>query len=189
MKNASVALVFLAILLSGGAVLRGEPAVSAKTGAVAVAAVQPLGASTARGIVRFTQLEHGVEVYADIKGLAPGSHGFHIHEYGDCSAVDGSSAGGHFNPEGKPHGGPDSAEAHAGDYGNLDADASGHAVLKVVSHRITLGPGPSGVLGRSVIVHAKADDLTSQPAGNSGPRIGCGVITPLGGVARPIVKK
>ena len=189
MRNTSVALAFVAMVVAGGAVLRGEPAGTPKSGPVALAAVQPLGASTVKGIVRFTQLEHGVEIDADLAGLAPGSHGFHIHEYGDCSAADGSSAGGHFNPEGKPHGGPDSAEAHAGDYGNLEADASGHAVLKVVSHRITLEPGPNGVLGRSVIVHAKADDLTSQPAGNSGPRIGCGVITPLGGAAHPIVKK
>jgi Cu-Zn family superoxide dismutase len=142
-----------------------------------------------KGTVRFTQLEHGVEIEADIGGLSPGSHGFHIHEFGDCSAADGSSAGGHFNPEGKPHGGPDSAVAHAGDYGNLEADASGHAVLKLVSHRITLDQGPNGVIGRSVIVHGKADDLTSQPAGNAGPRIGCGVIMLQTGTTTAITKK
>ena len=176
MKNAKLALVFSAMMLSAGAVWSAEPAAAPQSGPTAVAAVQPLGTSAVKGTVRFMQLEHGVEIDADIAGLAPGSHGFHIHEFGDCSAADGSSAGGHFNPEGKTHGGPDSASAHAGDFGNLEADASGHAVLKLVSHRITLDQAPTGVLGRSVVVHEKTDDLTSQPAGNAGPRIGCGVI-------------
>ncbi|MGD1148156.1 MAG: superoxide dismutase family protein [Thermoanaerobaculaceae bacterium] len=189
MRNANLALVCSAMMLSGGAVLSAESAGTPQSGPTAVAAVQPLGASAVKGTVRFTQLEHGVEIDADIAGLAPGLHGFHIHEFGDCSAADGSSAGGHFNPDGKPHGGPDSAAAHAGDYGNLEADANGHAVLKLVSHRITLDQGPSGVIGRSVIVHGKADDLTSQPAGNAGPRIGCAVIMLQGGTTLPITKK
>jgi len=189
MRNASFAFVCSATLLTGGVVLSGEPAPPPKGGPAAVAAVQPLGPSSVKGTVRFTQLEHGVEIAADITGLTPGSHGFHIHEFGDCSAADGSSAGGHFNPEGEPHGGPDAAAAHAGDYGNLEADASGHAVLKLVSHRITLDQGASGVIGRSVIVHGKADDLTSQPAGNAGPRIGCGVIMLQGSTTLPITKK
>jgi superoxide dismutase, Cu-Zn family len=189
MRNASLVLVCSAIMLSSGAILTGAPAAAPRSGPTAVAAVQPLGTSAVKGTVRFTQLEHGVEINADISGLAPGSHGFHIHEFGDCSAADGSSAGGHFNPEGKPHGGPDSAAAHAGDYGNLEADASGHALLKLISHRITLDQGLSGVIGRSVIVHGKADDLTSQPAGNAGPRIGCGVIMLQGGTTTAITKK
>jgi len=189
MRNANLAFVCSAMMLSAGAVLSGEPAAAPPSGPAAVAAVQPLGKSAVKGTVRFTQLEHGVEIDADIVGLAPGSHGFHIHEFGDCSAADGSAAGGHFNPEGRAHGGPDSATAHAGDYGNLEADASGHAVLKLVSHRITLDQAPTGVLGRSVVVHEKTDDLTSQPAGNAGPRIGCGVIMLQGGTTTAITKK
>ena len=189
MRNANLALVCSAMLLSSGAILTGASASPPRSGPTALAAVQPLGTSTVKGTVRFTQLEHGVEIAADISGLTPGSHGVHIHEFGDCSAADGSSAGGHFNPEGKPHGGPDSAAAHAGDYGNLEADANGHALLKLVSHRITIDQGPNGVIGRSVIVHGKTDDLTSQPAGNAGPRIGCGVIMLQGGTTTAITKK
>lgn len=180
---------FSAMLLPAAVLQAEDPATAAGPAQVAIASVQPLGGATATGVVRFTRLEHGVEISADITGLAPGTHGFHIHEFGDCSAADGSSAGGHFNPEGKPHGGPDSAMAHAGDYGNLEADASGHAVLRLVSHRITLDQGTSGVIGRSVIVHAKADDLSSQPAGNAGPRIGCGVIMLKGATTTAITKK
>ncbi|MBZ5589100.1 MAG: superoxide dismutase family protein [Acidobacteriia bacterium] len=189
MRHARGVLVF-SVLMLPAAVLRAEdPATAAGTGRVAVASVQPLGGANATGMVRFIALEHGVEISADIKGLTPGTHGFHVHEFGDCSAADGSSAGGHFNPEGQPHGGPDSAAAHAGDYGNLDADASGHAVLKLVSHRISLEQGASGVIGRAVVVHGKADDLTSQPAGNAGPRIGCGVIMLQGATTTAITKK
>jgi len=189
MRNATICLACLAVVIGVAVASAKDGATTKATAPSAVATVQPLGAATAKGTVRFTQLERGVEIHADITGLAPGSHGFHIHEYGDCSAADGSSAGGHFNPDGKPHGAPDSAMSHAGDYGNLTADASGHAVLTLVSRRITLDQGPTGVLGRAVIVHGNADDLTSQPAGNAGPRIGCGVIMLEGGTTTPILKK
>ncbi len=188
MRNLLATCAALALLTAATA--RGaQPAAAPVPGTIAVAAVGPLGGSAVKGTVRFTQLEHGVEISADLTGLTPGAHGFHIHEYGDCSAADGSSAGGHFNPDRMTHGGPGAAVSHAGDYGNVTADASGHATLTIVSHRITLDQGPSGVLGRSVVVHEKADDLVSQPAGSAGARIGCGVIALQGGTTTAIVKK
>ena len=188
MRNGSMFLASLAVL-AGTTATAGSPAAAPAPAVVAIAAVGPLGASAVKGTVRFTQLEHGVEIAADITGLSPGTHGFHIHEYGDCSAADGSSAGGHFNPDGHPHGAPGTDASHAGDYGNLTADAGGRATLTLVSHRITLDQGPAGVLGRSVVVHEKTDDLASQPAGNAGPRIGCGVIMLKGGTTTAVVKK
>lgn len=137
-----------------------------------VAVIHPLGENGADGVVRFELAEDGVRVTAEVRGLSEGPHGFHIHQYGDCTAADGTSAGGHFNPAGSPHSGPDSMERHMGDMGNIDADASGLAVLDYVDGTIDLGM----ILGRGVIVHAGADDMTSQPTGAAGGRLGCGVI-------------
>ena len=190
MRDVNVALLGVALLVAAQTG-RSEVlvAATAAAGPVAVGAVQPLGGSTVKGLVLFTQRDHGVEINADITGLTPGKHGFHIHEFGDCSAADGSSAGPHFNPEGTPHGAPGAAKSHAGDYGNLEADASGHAVLKFVSHRITLDQSATGVLGRSVIVHEKTDDMATQPTGAAGGRIGCGVIVVEGANTIPITKR
>ena len=141
----------------------------------AVAVLHPTKGHRVHGIVTFTVVPGGVRVVADVDGLTPGLHGFHIHEYGDCSAPDGKSAGGHFNPTGKRHGGPKSSEHHIGDLGNIEADASGHAHLDQVFSFLKL-MGPTGIIGRAVIIHAGKDDLTSQPSGNAGPRVACGVI-------------
>ncbi len=143
--------------------------------AQATAELKPTQGNQAHGTVTFTRERNGLRVVADLSGLTPGEHGFHIHEKGDCSAPDASSAGGHFNPAGMPHGGPQSVRRHAGDFGNLRADNSGRAHAVFVDPLLTL-EGPSSIIGRSVIVHANPDDLTSQPAGNSGPRVACGVI-------------
>jgi len=156
-------------------------AASAVTKAVAV--VHPLGDNTVKGVVTFTQQAGGVEIVAEITGLEPGEHGFHIHEFGDCTMADGTCAGGHFNPTGAPHGGPDDEERHAGDFGNLKADSSGKATYKRVDKMIQLN-GPHSIIGRAVIVHAGRDDLKSQPSGDAGARIGCGVI----GIADPKMK-
>ena len=142
----------------------------------AVAVLYPTTGNKVAGTVTFTEEADGVRVHAQITGLTPGKHGFHVHEFGDCSAVDLSSAGGHFNPTNKPHAGPDDMARHIGDMGNIEADASGAAKLDYVDHNISLVKDKSSVIGRSVVVHAKADDLKSQPAGDSGPRIACGVI-------------
>lgn len=142
----------------------------------AIAVIHGLGTNNVSGTVTFTEVEDGVQVQADITGLTPGKHGFHIHEFGDCSAADGSSAGGHFNPTNKPHAGPDMPERHVGDMGNIEADASGKAKLDYVDHDMSLTNDKLSIIGRSVVIHGKADDLKTQPAGDSGPRIACGII-------------
>jgi Cu-Zn family superoxide dismutase len=141
----------------------------------AIALLHPTEGSSVHGTVTFEQVQNGVRVRADISGLTPGKHGFHIHEFGDCSAPDGSSAGGHFNPAGMAHGAPSAKNRHEGDMGNIEADKDGHATLDYVDHVMQL-TGPESILGRGVIVHAKEDDLKTQPTGNAGPRVACGVI-------------
>lgn len=133
--------------------------------------------SKAMGFVSFTRTGEKLRVVAEVNGLAPGLHGFHIHEFGDCSAADGSSAGGHFNPSGEPHGSPDNEKHHAGDMPQLVADAKGVARLTAYLDGVSLAMGPvTGIRGRSVVVHALPDDFTTQPAGNAGGRLACGVI-------------
>ncbi len=141
----------------------------------AVAVLRPTEANTVEGVVRFAKTDKGIRVMARLTNLAPGLHGFHIHEFGDCRASDGTSAGGHFNPTGAPHAGPDTEQRHAGDFGNVLANDDGIATLDLVSELVRLD-GPDSVIGRSVIVHADPDDLESQPSGASGARLACGVI-------------
>jgi len=141
----------------------------------AVAVLNPVGASGVSGTVTFSPAEGGVKVTAQISGLSEGAHGFHIHEYGDCSAPDGTSAGGHFNPTAQPHAGPTASSRHAGDMGNVVAGKDGRATLEYVDTHASF-EGENSVLGRGVIVHEKADDLTSQPTGAAGARVACGVI-------------
>lgn len=150
--------------------------------AEAVAIVQGTkGNEKVSGVVRFTDTGKGVKVVAEVQGLSPnGTHGFHIHEFGDASAPDGMSAGSHYNPEKHEHGKPGDDKAHVGDMGNLKADDKGVAKLEVLLSGATIAGMKNAILGRSVIVHAKADDF-SQPVGNAGPRIGIGII----GVAQP----
>ena len=143
----------------------------------AMAELSPASGSNVRGTVHFYETGKGVRVVATITGLTPGQHGFHIHEKGDCSAPDASSAGPHFNPTGMKHGGPNDAIRHAGDFGNITADASGSATFKTVDAHISFD-GPTSIVGHGVIVHANPDDLVSQTPtpGNAGPRVACGVI-------------
>lgn len=145
----------------------GEPA--------AAADLHPTQGNTAAGTVNFKSVPEGVQVTARITGLKPlQEHGFHVHEFGDCSSPDAMSAGGHFNPLGRPHA---STGGHAGDMPNLKADVNGMAEAKFTVTGMTLASGAAtDILGKAVIVHANADDYTSQPAGNSGPRLACGVI-------------
>ena len=144
-------------------------------GRTAAAQLAPTQGNSVHGMVKFTEAHGGVRVVAHLDGLTPGQHGFHVHDKGDCSAADGASAGGHFNPTGAPHGAPDDAQRHAGDLGNITADASGHAHYDRVDKNLSFD-GPNSVIGKAVIVHGKADDLKGQPAGNAGPRVACGVI-------------
>jgi superoxide dismutase, Cu-Zn family len=142
----------------------------------ATATLAPTAGNTTAGTVTFSQKGDKVMVIAKVSGLAPGGHGFHVHEKGDCSASDGMSAGGHFNPTGKPHGDPNAPDHHAGDMPMLQADASGNATLSAEFGRMTVGSGVTDIVGKSVIVHKDADDFKTQPTGNSGARVACGVI-------------
>ena len=126
--------------------------------------------------VGFHEIDGHLMVHARLSGLVPGSeHGFHVHEYGNCASSDGLSAGGHFNPGGQPHG-PQSGPHHAGDLPLLKADADGRVDQQFILSGPTVAAGPASLVGRSVIVHAQADDYATQPTGNSGARIACGVI-------------
>lgn len=127
------------------------------------------------GTVHFAKTDSGVIVTVHMKGLTPGKHGFHIHEFGDCSAADGTSAGGHFNPDGHEHGNPMGEMRHVGDLGNVDANEEGIAQMEHLDKLLKLN-GENSIIGRSIIVHADEDDLTSQPTGNAGARVACGVI-------------
>ena len=141
----------------------------------AVAHIHPYQDHKISGLVTFTKVPEGILIVADVDGLKPGKHGFHVHEHGDCGGTDGMKAGGHFNPTHTKHGGPDSAERHVGDFGNLDADRNGHAHYERVDTLIAF-EGENSILERSIIIHADPDDLVSQPTGNSGPRIACGKV-------------
>lgn len=145
-------------------------------GAMAAATLTPTQGNNVRGFVMFHEMNGHLMVHAKITGLKPGAeHGIHLHEKGDCASADGTSAGGHFNPTGQPHG-PQEAAHHAGDMPALKADANGVADQKFMLMGPTIAAGATSIVARSVVVHAGPDDYTTQPAGNSGPRVACGVI-------------
>ena len=171
-------------LICGGAIVAAflliSPFASASDATKAIAVLHSTAGSNVTGTVTFTKAGDEVKVVADITGLKPGKHGFHIHEFGDCSAPDATSAGGHFNPSHHQHGAPDATDRHAGDLGNIEADASGKAHLEWSDKMMKLS-GDDSIVGHAVIVHEKADDLKTQPTGDAGGRLACGVI----GVAKP----
>lgn len=135
------------------------------------------------GYVVFTQTNQGVRVEATITGMEMQTdHGFHIHQYGDCRAIDASSAGGHFNPTNEEHGAPSDENRHMGDLGNISTNEQGTAEVDFIDEKLVID-GPNSITGRAVIVHANEDDLVSQPSGAAGPRVACGVI----GIANPEV--
>lgn len=143
----------------------------------ASATLEPTRGNQVTGEVQFEQRPAGVLVRATVSGLAPGSiHGFHVHEKGDCSSGDGMSAGGHFNPQGVAHGYYQAAVHHAGDMPNLQADTQGQARMIFELKGVQLTTGPDGLIGKGVIVHSGPDDYVSQPTGNAGGRLACGVI-------------
>lgn len=131
-----------------------------------------------QGVLRLSSTVEGVHIEGRLTGLAPGgTHGFHVHENGDCSAADFSSAGPHFNPDDHAHGHPGADGSHAGDMPNVVADADGAIAVDLVAPGLTLRDGGShDIAGRALVLHAQADDYASQPAGDSGARIACGVI-------------
>ena len=158
-----------AILLAAGC--------AAPQGPGAVASLKPTTGNNTSGTVRFVQSGSQVLVSGEVRGLTPGAiHGFHVHEKGDCSSFDGNSAGGHFNPDGRPHGQHGHAPHHAGDLPSLKADANGVATFSFETNTITVGSGITDVIGKGLIVHRNPDDYITQPTGNSGPRLACAVI-------------
>ncbi len=163
----------VAALLAGCASM-GAPGPKAQT------QLQPTKGNAVAGTVTFEQRGGKTLVTGEIRGLKPGAeHGFHVHEKGDCSSGDGMSAGGHFNPKAAAHGKYDAGAHHAGDMPNLRADANGVAKISWEDDELTVADGPASVVGRSVIVHRDPDDFKTQPAGNSGPRVACGVIAKI----------
>lgn len=149
------------------------------TGTAARATIQPLGDAGVSGTVTFTPAEGGVQVTYALDGLTPGRHGFHVHENGSCEpgedGTPGGAAGDHFAPLGNPHGAPGDSARHVGDLGNVEAGADGRAQGTFVDPVVTLD-GAHAIVGKAVVVHSGEDDLTSQPSGDSGDRVGCGVI-------------
>jgi Cu-Zn family superoxide dismutase len=137
-----------------------------------VAVLVPMKASGVSGTLLLKQEKGFTQVSGEVSGLKPGKHGFHIHMFGDLRAADGMSAGGHYNPHGVPHGGPDAKVHHEGDLGNIEAGPNGVAKVDVPVAGVDL----HYLIGRSLVVHGDVDDLKSQPAGNAGPRIAVGVI-------------
>jgi len=142
----------------------------------ASATLSSTSGSNASGTVTLTQLGDGsVRVAIDLTGVPPGVHGFHIHDKGDCGD-NGNAAGGHFNPAATSHGAPSVDPHHAGDFGNVTADADGRVHSEFTTRSVTLDAGPNSAVGHAVILHANPDDLVTQPTGNAGARIACGIV-------------
>ena len=149
---------------------------SMQSGPSASATLSPTSGSTASGTVKLTQLGDGsVRVTVDLTGVPPGVHGFHIHDKGDCGD-NGNAAGGHFNPASTAHGAPAADPHHAGDFGNVSADSDGRVHSEFTTRSVTVEAGPNSAVGHAVILHANPDDLVTQPTGNAGARIACGIV-------------
>ncbi len=168
MKTA-IAIILIALLILIGCTK--QPAYG-PTGALAQ--IFPTQGNNVTGWVSFEEENNSVRIIASISGLSPGPHGFHIHEFGNCTSKDGSSAGGHFNPENTSHGAPTDEIRHAGDLGNIIADETGKAYLSWTDAKISFAY--QNFRGKSVIIHEKEDDLKTQPTGAAGARLGCGII-------------
>jgi Cu-Zn family superoxide dismutase len=153
------------------------PPAAAVIAATAQATLAGASGSSVQGDLQLTASSDGVVIAGEISGLAPNTeHGFHVHETGDCTAPDAKSAGGHFNPGHVDHGAP-TAVHHLGDIPNIKSDAAGHVIVSATIAGATLRDGgASDLVGKAVIVHAKPDDYKTQPSGNSGDRIACGVV-------------
>jgi Cu-Zn family superoxide dismutase len=182
MRSATVwAAAATAAILGAAAGCRGGREVAASPGA-ASAVLEPISGSAVRGRVAFVPMEQGggwIRCRVEVTGAAPGVHAVHIHEKGDCSSKDGMSTGGHWNPTGKPHGkwGQPGGQFHLGDLGNMVVGADGTGVLEATSNEWTVGgTALTNVIGKAIIVHGGADDFVTQPTGNAGNRIACGVI-------------
>ena len=142
---------------------------------VATAKVEGRSSVALSGEATFTEVKDGVKLTLTLTGVPAGVHAVHIHEKGDCSAPDATSAGGHFNPTSVDHGAPTADPHHGGDFGNMTVGKNGKGKLTMTSKVLTVAEGANSVVGRAIIIHAKEDDMKTQPTGNAGGRIGCGV--------------
>lgn len=176
MRTTSLALA-VALLGAGALLVGSEPRgdqhrVEPELPKHGVAVLFPTRGNQVRGMVEFTETQRGVGIKGMVRGLEPGKHGFHIHEFGDLRSRDGSAAGGHFDPAGHKHGAPGDEEHHYGDLGNITADEQGVANIDMTADWMKL----HFIVGRALVVHAGPDDLESQPSGDAGDRVALGVI-------------
>jgi Cu-Zn family superoxide dismutase len=169
MRQQTILVAAIAAILAAGCAAMGIGR------ATAVANLEPTTGNSAKGTVTFTQAGDVVRVSANLTGLTPGEHAFHIHEKGDCSSGDGMSTGGHYNPGGKPHG-PQSGAHHAGDMPSITADTNGNVSATFELHGVSIGGDAADIVGHGLIVHRDADDFKTQPTGNAGPRVACAAI-------------
>lgn len=184
MRVLAISTAVLTTLLLSGTALSDEAASkgaakkkSSAKAATAKATIESRSGSKVTGTATFTEKKGGgVHVVVAVAGASEGDHAVHLHEKGDCSAPDASSAGSHFNPTGDPHGAPTADKHHAGDFGNMKVGADGKGHLELDTTMLTVGDGDHSVKGKAIIVHEKVDDLQTQPTGNAGGRIGCGVV-------------
>jgi len=174
MKNVFSTLVVLTAFILPGCTAKASSSSAPQVNRAICRILGTEGNQKVKGVIYFTQEGGAVRIKAEVEGLPPGKHGFHIHQWGDINCTDGKCTGGHFNPTGAKHGAPDAAERHAGDLGNLEADASGKAVYDRLDSVVKLN-GAHSFVGRAIIIHAKPDDW-SQPTGNAGARMAYGVI-------------
>jgi Cu-Zn family superoxide dismutase len=139
---------------------------------------EPKSNSTVSGTANFTEKNGKVTFVAKLAGLTPGAHAIHIHEKSDCSAADGSSAGGHWNPTFKKHGKWEVGEYHKGDIGNFTADEKGNGTITLSTDEWCIGCGDTtkDIIGKGIIVHQGTDDFVTQPTGNAGGRVACSAI-------------
>src|SRR5262245_44989379 len=180
MRKIGILALGAAVLLAAGAALAdGEKKPGAATQTMPAgrgsSLIEARSGSSLAGMAEFMMHGGQMMITVNVKGGPPGQHAVHIHEKGDCSAPDASSAGGHFNPSGHQHGAPDGKEHHAGDLGNMEIKPDGTGSLTIHSSELSL-EGANSILGKALIVHEKSDDFVTQPTGNAGGRIGCGVI-------------
>lgn len=165
------------VLTSCGRMQQQTDVLSMPSAKQAIATIGPASESSVTGTAVFTQDGDQVTLTIEIQNASPGIHAVHIHENGDCSSPDGKSAGGHWNPTGVAHGKWGEGEFHLGDIGNITVGEDGTGSIELTTDLWEIGTGSDvDVVGRGIVVHAGADDFTSQPSGDAGARIGCGAI-------------
>lgn len=174
-----MAVVGVFVLLGAGslALAKGKKAKPEAAKAVIEAPVEAKSGSKVTGKATFTEKGKEITVKVAVEGAPPGEHAVHIHEKGDCSSPDAKSAGGHWNPGSDQHGAWAAEHHHLGDIGNMKVGADGKGEVELTTDKWTVGTGqPNDVVGKSIVVHEKVDDFTTQPTGNAGGRIGCAVL-------------